>query len=775
VLAAGVLASPATTPAQRPAGTRWTFASSTLRDFEIAVDSTVAHTGRTSLRVHADDDPVAAASVQATIPAADFAGTRVRVSALLRTAALQGFGASVSIRADSAPTGTAAFASSQMRPYVGGTMSWTPLTVELDVPATARTLVVVVRSAGRGTLWADDVRVERLAPGAKHALVLGFEAPDTLVAPVAPRGAALARSPREPARPLSLRGLDNVVAFARLVGYVRFFHPSDAAFATDWDEFTVRGMRVVERAPTADSLVATLRALFATVAPTVAIHRTGTTPAAVPTVVGATGVVVWRHFGYGVPAGTPSARSMEQFKSVRRRVPLVDGRVPGPSTPPAAWEEDGPIPDPGRPFVADLGGGVSVAVPLSLLTTAPAVDSLWRVPPATERLSTSDRATRLASVALLWMVPQHFYSYFDAVKVDWSAALRRSLSAAATDSSGPAFDATLERLLAALRDGHGYVRRSVPINAMPDVRLGWVEGRVVVTAVGDSAAAARVSRGDEVVAVDGRPIGDALRDAMARASGSTEDRVRLRALENHLTAGPLGTMAVLRLRDPLSPATPVREVRLRRLVTLLPVERPAKTAEPLPGIVYLNPGQLSDDELDAMLPRLVAARGIVVDVRDHPHPLFSDGHLLPLLSDSPIRSGGASVPYVTGPDGRMTFRGGVGSESPPRQPRLRARVVFLSGPGAISAGESMLSKVEANRLGPIVGAPTPGTTGNVHTFALPAGYLVTWTGYRVRQVDGSHFHGVGVRPTVPVAPTLRGLRQGRDEVLERALELVDGR
>jgi hypothetical protein len=243
---------------------------------------------------------------------------------------------------------------------------------------------------------------------------------------------------------------------------------------------------------------------------------------------------------------------------------------------------------------------------------------------------------------------------------------------------------------------------------------------------------------------------------MARASGSTEDRVRRRALENHLTAGPLGTMAVLRLRDPLSPATPVREVRLRRLVTLLPVERPAKTAEPLPGIVYLNPGQLSDDELDAMLPRLVAARGIVVDVRDHPHPLFSDGHLLPLLSDSPIRSG-------------------VGSETPPRQPRLRARVVFLSGPGAISAGESMLSKVEANRLGPIVGAPTPGTTGNVHTFALPAGYLVTWTGYRVRQVDGSHFHGVGVRPTVPVAPTLRGLRQGRDEVLERALELVDRR
>jgi hypothetical protein len=262
---------------------------------------------------------------------------------------------------------------------------------------------------------------------------------------------------------------------------------------------------------------------------------------------------------------------------------------------------------------------------------------------------------------------------------------------------------------------------------------------------------------------------------MARASGSTEDRVRLRALRDHLTAGAVGTTAVLRLRDPLSPATPVREVRLRRIATALPAERLAKIAEPRPGIVYLNPSRFSNDELDAMLPRLVAARGIVVDVRDYPHPLFSDGRLLPLLSDSPIRAVGASLPYVTGPDGRMTLRGGAEDETPPRQPRLRARVVFLSGPGAISAAESMLGKVEANRLGPIVGAPTAGTNGMVHTFALPAGYLVTWTGFRVRRFDGSHFHGVGVRPTVPAAPTLRGLREGRDEVLERALELVDGR
>jgi C-terminal processing protease CtpA/Prc len=43
---------------------------------------------------------------------------------------------------------------------------------------------------------------------------------------------------------------------------------------------------------------------------------------------------------------------------------------------------------------------------------------------------------------------------------------------------------------------------------------------------------------------------------------------------------------------------------------------------------------------------------------------------------------------------------------------------------------------------------------------------------RVTKRDGSPHHGVGIRPTVPVAPTLRGVKEGRDEVLERALLIV---
>ena len=35
--------------------------------------------------------------------------------------------------------------------------------------------------------------------------------------------------------------LENITAFNRLYGYVKYFHPSDEAAAIDWDKFAIYG------------------------------------------------------------------------------------------------------------------------------------------------------------------------------------------------------------------------------------------------------------------------------------------------------------------------------------------------------------------------------------------------------------------------------------------------------------------------------------------------------------------------------------------------------
>jgi len=55
---------------------------------------------------------------------------------------------------------------------------------------------------------------------------------------------------------------------------------------------------------------------------------------------------------------------------------------------------------------------------------------------------------------------------------------------------------------------------------------------------------------------------------------------------------------------------------------------------------------------------------------------------------------------------------------------------------------------------------------------VPGGYILSWTGMRVLRHDGTRHHGVGISPTHPVSRTIKGIAEGRDEVLEKALELA---
>jgi hypothetical protein len=577
--------------------------------------------------------------------------------------------------------------------------------------------------------------------------------------------------PPEAPRLLTERGLDNVVAFTRLVGYVRFFYPGDRALGVNWDEFTIRGMRVVEAAPSADSLAATLRAIFAPIAPEVAVYRTEVMPAPTPpqTALPAT-IRFWQHLGYGPPPAVAGGVATP-YSSRRRVIPLAAGARPDRVLIGIAGRNGyAPVPDPARPFIADLGGGVSTRVPLALTRGEADGDSVARPAAATDSFRISDRATRLGIVALLWMVPQHFYPYFDLVGHDWTDALRPTLARAATDTIPAQFDETLELLVAMLHDGHGGIFRGGVTRALPDVRFDWIEERIVVTAVGDSAAAAGIAPGDELVAIDGRRAMEQLRAQEARASGATPEFVRWRAL-TRLAIGAAGTTTRLTLRRA---PTATFDVQLTRRGTLPAEPRPAPITEARPGVWYVDLDRITDAAFDSVLPQLAAARGVVFDMRGYPRQVDTRP-ILATLTDTMIRSPRFEIPIITAPDARGMRFESSGWEILPRQPRLRGAVAFVSGSAAISYAESTLGVVEDNRLAPIVGEASAGTNGNINLISLPGPYSFLWTGMRVVKGDGTPHHGVGIKPTIRVTRTIEDVRRGRDPVLERALDLVSSR
>jgi hypothetical protein len=579
------------------------------------------------------------------------------------------------------------------------------------------------------------------------------------------------------ARPLTTRGLDNVAAFARLVGYVRHFHPADEAARVNWSDFIVRGVTAVEAAPTADSLAATLRSLFAPVAPTVSVHRAGrgaTRGPAVPATVApeSLGVVVWRHYGYAV-----DGPQSEVYLSVRVRVAAPGGRVPqrmalaeyyAPSTGPDSM----PVADPRVPLQVTLGGGVAASIPLAVWTALPAVPDSLRVPqgaPPGWRASPAERAARMADVITYWNFAQHFYPYFDVIQADWPAALRTGLQEAA--AANPAqHPRVIQRLAAALQDGHASVIDTTRFPVYAALWLEMVERHVVITAVGDSARESGVSIGDEVLTVDGRPVADALADEERHTSAASPQFRRIAALVE-LLAGAPGSALRLGVR---SPGQVPREVTIRRNARGPAREkRPGVITELAPGVLYLDWARLATADSGQFLPKVRAARGLVVDMRGYPARLDAFA-FLDLFSDSALHSPPMGLPVVPRPDrAGMLFRDVSwplerGEWGPP----VHTPVVFVTYGGAISYAETIMGIVDGYRLGPIVGEATAGSNGNNNLMSLPTGLLVGLTGMRVQKHDGSTLHGVGIIPTIPVERTLRGVREGTDEFLVRALEVL---
>jgi C-terminal processing protease CtpA/Prc len=200
--------------------------------------------------------------------------------------------------------------------------------------------------------------------------------------------------------------------------------------------------------------------------------------------------------------------------------------------------------------------------------------------------------------------------------------------------------------------------------------------------------------------------------------------------------------------------------------------KPEPVAQVRPGIWYVDLDRVTTQQFQAALPDLERASGIVFDMRGYPDGLNA-GALFPHLIREPGTSAQWIIPVTTRPD-RVDVRWHQATRWPlrPVAPYLVAPRVFITDGRAISYAESVMGIVEAYRLGEIVGEPTAGTNGNVNPLLLPGGYSVGWTGMRVLKHDGSRHHGVGIQPTVPVQRTRAGVAAGRDEALEKALEVV---
>jgi uncharacterized protein (TIGR03437 family) len=560
---------------------------------------------------------------------------------------------------------------------------------------------------------------------------------------------------QEGPRTLSDSGLANVIAFTKVLGYVRHFHPSDQVTKVDWDSFSAYGVRMIESAATPDELASRLQSLFDPIAPTVQVFPTGNRPPLPaelqPSPFAGLEAVRWNHYGVSLTSSSSLYHSNRQTASASS-IPLP-----------------GVFQSPAQPYEATIGRSLSVSVPLTLYA-----DSGGTLPHRPDPIfhccavGPDDRATRLAGVTIAWNVAQHFYPYFDVIQTDWPATLANALRSAATDAGADNYFVTLSRMWAALHDGHGWVT-GPQVNLLAPLIWDWAENQLVITVV-KSGASPGVEKGDRVLRINGKAAEDALSNQQQLVSGATPQWILYRALLALVECPNAAKTMQLEIEPYASPGTS-RSIQLTCGTDNKWNEpRVGVVAELEPGIMYLDLNNLTEDAWSKAVAAASNAKGVIFDLRGYPQTFTYLEH----LRAQALGSAQWHVPTPAKPD-RIDFTFQASSwELPPLQPAIGGRRVFLTNGRAVSAAETVMGIVENYRLAEIVGDTTAGTNGNINYVILPGGFSLGFTGMKVLKTDGSQHHGVGIHATIPSFRTRKGIAEGRDEVLARGVEILKG-
>lgn len=176
-----------------------------------------------------------------------------------------------------------------------GRKDWTNYKVSTSIPDFAQNVTVGVYFVGKGKAHFDNVDL----------IMLG-QIRDGNVGPF----------------PVYEKEMDNIMAFMRMYGYVRYFHPSDQSIGIDWERFVINGIDYVEKVDKPIELANALEQYFKPIAPLVRVFSTEELGSkfSLPEELLAQNnskndVTFWTHYGYSPSQKYTSPTSYRTLKS----------------------------------------------------------------------------------------------------------------------------------------------------------------------------------------------------------------------------------------------------------------------------------------------------------------------------------------------------------------------------------------------------------------------------------------------------------------------------
>lgn len=575
----------------------------------------------------------------------------------------------------------------------------------------------------------------------------------------------------------------NLEAFARLYGYVQYFHPSSEA-PRDWAVLAIYGSKKMLSIGTDTELITELNNIFSPVAPSVQIFSSSAPrrfdlKSITPANLDGYSITSWQHLGFGLPMYT------NIYKSIKLNIPygIKDNKSQD-----QLFKKRTKI---GEYLKTDIVKGISCIVPYALYSkqgnTYPAaarlatqelmLDMSSALPKdSSGKLSITGSFTeiRLANVIIAWNVLKHSYPYWNDASLPAETILTNAIKKSISDKNQEDFLNTLRLMCAEMNDGHMFVDLLKPEEksneATASLMLIEAEGKIVVKKINNEKLSG-VELGDRVDSIEHQDIMKYLLSREKYLSGSPQWK-RSKSLVMALN-GPKNTSVPISITGKNGNRTFLAERNMAGQGYRSGSEKEPYTKQGWlkSDIYYIN---LSRDSVTKKLieEQLFNAKAIIFDLRGYPmnDEVFN---ILPHLINKPLKERQFFfIPQIIYPDfekvGYQRERSGTNPESP----FIKGKIFVLTDASAQSASETFLVQVKGLPNVTIIGTPSSGTNGTINVIYLPGKYRIAYTGMITKNADGSKHHLKGIIPDIIFTPKIDGIKKGQDETLNLAVKIA---
>ena len=381
---------------------------------------------------------------------------------------------------------------------------------------------------------------------------------------------------------------------------------------------------------------------------------------------------------------------------------------------------------------------------------------------------------RLLGLFRVWNAIEYYFPYIDIMDESWHDLLREFIPKMLQASDLQSLELTIYELTAHLHDGHTILINSQTLNDVfgkyvaPVNMLRTKEGQWVVS---DLFWDCPLQVGDVILKLDGTDIKEVEENRKKYISVPNDEKL-LNRLGTYLLRSQDEEMEITVLRDEKEQTYTVKGTTQYKYFA-----RTIETShEILDGnIGLINPGALPKGNTGTVVQQIMNdlrdTDGLIVDLRQYP----SDTNMHTFLSMYLQRAGTVynimTVPSQSVP-GTFTKQKMVSMGVTPAIFYYEKLVVVLMDELSVSNSEFSIMDLRTGDHVVVLGNNSLGTDGDITELPLPNGNILWFTSCSVYTPEMGQTQRIGLTPDIEVYPTVEGIKEGRDELMEAAVEYI---